>query len=173
MRCPFAAILAIKLRGVPPRVRFWHVCSRFGHAPVTDLSRVARLVTHSDALDGATRGLALHYRDRDVPDRDTCAVTCCDCAAAQMISSIVSNRHVRGSRKRIPGSDPKDLDPGSVRIIDPTLTVCRQIHMDHRSVFAIRQEIHSDPRSKTSYCVWIQRDPRSEKRNSRIFYVLF
>ena len=34
------------------------------------------------------------------------------------------SRHVRGSRKWIPGSDPKDLDPGSVRIIDPTLTVC-------------------------------------------------
>ena len=33
-------------------------------------------------------------------------------------------RHVRGSQKWIPGSDPKDLDPGSVRIIDPTLTVC-------------------------------------------------
>ena len=82
-------------------------------------------------------------------------------------------RHVRGSWKWITGSDPKDLDPGSVRIIDPTLTVCRQIHWDHRSVFAIRQEIHSDPRSKTSYCVWIHRDPRSEKRNSRIFYVLF
>ena len=72
-------------------MRFWHVCSRFGHAPVTDLSCVAHLVTHSDALDGATRGLALHYRDRDVPDRDTCAVTCLDCAAAEMISSIVSN----------------------------------------------------------------------------------
>ena len=82
-------------------------------------------------------------------------------------------RHVHGSRKWIPGSDPKDLDPGSVRIIDPTLTVCRQIHWDHRSVFAIRQEIHSDPRSKTSYCVWNHRDPRFEKRNSRIFYVLF
>ena len=36
-----------------------------------------------------------------------------------------------GSRKWIPGSDPKDLDPGSVRIIDPTLTVCDRIHWDH------------------------------------------
>ena len=36
----------------------------------------------------------------------------------------VRARHVRGSRKWILGSDPKDLDPGSVRIIDPTLTVC-------------------------------------------------
>ena len=32
----------------------------------------------------------------------------------------VLGRHVRGSRKRIPESDPKELDPGSVRIIDPT-----------------------------------------------------
>ena len=49
----------------------------------------------------------------------------------------VSRRHVRGSRKRIPGSDAKDLDPRSVRIIDPTLTVYRQIHWDHRPGFAI------------------------------------
>ena len=81
-------------------------------------------------------------------------------------------RRVRGSRKRIPGSDPKDLDPGSVRIIDPTLTVCRQIHWDHRSAFAIRQEIHSDPRSETLYCVGIHRDPISDKSNSRIFCAL-
>ena len=58
--------------------------------------------------------------------------------------NCIVTRHVRGSRKRIPGSNPKDLDPGFVRIIDPTLTVCRQIHWDHRSAFAIRQEIHSD-----------------------------
>ena len=49
---------------------------------------------------------------------------------------LVVCRHVRGSRKWIPGSDPKDLDPGSVRIIDQTLTVCRQIHWDHGSSFA-------------------------------------
>ena len=42
-----------------------------------------------------------------------------------------------------------------VRIKDPTLTVCRQIHWDHRSSFAIRQEVLSDPRSKTPYCVGI------------------
>ena len=82
-------------------------------------------------------------------------------------------RNVRGSRKRIPGCDPKDLDPGSVRIIDPTLTVCRRIHWDHRPAFAIRQEIHSDPRSKTPYCVGIHRDPISGKRKSRILYVFF
>ena len=32
------------------------------------------------------------------------------------LAYMVVTRHVRGSRKRIPGSDPKDLDPGSVRI---------------------------------------------------------
>ena len=35
----------------------------------------------------------------------------------------------------LPGSDPIDPDPGSVWIIDPTFTVCRQIHRDHRSTF--------------------------------------
>ena len=85
----------------------------------------------------------------------------------------LEGRHARGSRKRIPGSDPKDLDPGSVRIIDPTLTVCRQIHWGHRSAFAITQEVHSDPRSETPYCVGIHRDPISDKRNSRIFCALF
>ena len=70
-------------------------------------------------------------------------------------------RHVRGPRKRIPGSDPKDLDPVSVRIIDPTLTVCRQIQWDLRSAFTIRQEIHSEPKSKTVYCIGIQWDLRS------------
>ena len=83
------------------------------------------------------------------------------------------SRLVRGSRKWIPGSDPKDLDFRSVRIIDPTLTVCRQIHWDHRSSFAVRQEILSDPRSKTPYCIVIHRDPISDQRNSRIFYALF
>ena len=83
------------------------------------------------------------------------------------------NRHVRGSRKRIQRSDPKDLDPRSVRIIDPTFTVCRQIHWDHRSAFAIRQEIHSDPRSETPYCVGIHGDPISDKRNSHIFGLFF
>ena len=85
-------------------------------------------------------------------------------------NAMVPIRHVRGSRKRIPGSDPKDLDPGSVRIIDPTLTFCRQIHWDHSSTFAIRQEIPSDPRSNTPFCVEIHRDPISDKRFSRIFY---
>ena len=61
---------------------------------------------------------------------------------------------------------------GFVWIIDPTLIVCRQIHWDHRSAFAMRQEIHSDPRSKTPYCVGIHRDPISVKRNSRILRVL-
>ena len=82
-------------------------------------------------------------------------------------------RHVRGSRNWIPRSDPKDLHPGSVRIIDPTLTVCRQIHWDHSSAFTIRQEIHSDQRSKTPYCVGIHRDPISDKWNSCIFYPIF
>ena len=82
-------------------------------------------------------------------------------------------RHVRGSRKRIPGSDLKDLDPGSVRIIDPTLTVCRQIYWEHRSAFTIKQEIHPDPSSKTPYCFGIHRDPKSDKRNLYIFYALF
>ena len=72
--------------------------------------------------------------------------------------------------KTEPGSDPKDLDPGSVWIIDPTLTVCRQIHWDHRSAFAIMREIHSDPGAKTPFCVGIHRDPISGKRNSRNFY---
>ena len=49
----------------------------------------------------------------------------------------------------------------------------RQIHWDHRSSFAIRQEILSDPRSKTPYCGGIHRNPISDKRNSRIFYALF
>ena len=74
--------------------------------------------------------------------------------------------------KTDPGSDPKDLDPGSVRIIDPTLTVCRKTHWDHRSTFAIWQEIHSDSRSKTPYCVGIHRDPSSDKE-THIFYALF
>ena len=81
-------------------------------------------------------------------------------------------KHVRGSRKRIPGSYPKDLDPGSVRIIDPTLTVCRQIHWDHKSVFVIRQEIHSDPRSKirvVSGSTGIP-DPRKETHVSFMFF---
>ena len=85
----------------------------------------------------------------------------------------LASRHVHGSRKRIPGCDPKDLDPGSVRIITrSTLTVCRQIHWDHRSAIAIWQGIHSDPRTNTGYCVGIQRDPISDKRNSCIFYAL-
>ena len=83
-------------------------------------------------------------------------------------SVIVRGRRVRGSRDL----DPKDLDPGFVRIIDPTLTVCRQIHWDHRFAFAIRQEIHSDLRSKTPYCVGIHRDPISDNRNSRNFCLL-
>ena len=100
-------------------------------------------------------------------------IVCVKLKSVCSLFATVLGRHVRGSRKRIPGSDPKDLDPRSVRIIDPTLTVCRQIHWDHRSAFAISQEIHSDPRSKTPYCVGIHRDPISDKRNLRIFYGLF
>ena len=98
-------------------------------------------------------------------------------AVFSLVSMVVSVivRHVRGSRKRIPGSDPKDLDPGSVRIINPTLTVCRQIHWDHRSVFAIRRDIHSDPRSKiriVSGSTGI-RDPRKETHVSLCSFLFF
>ena len=62
----------------------------------------------------------------------------------------VRSRHGCGFRKRIPGSDPKDLDPGSVRIVYPTFTVIRQIHWDHRSAFTIKGEIHSDSKAKTT-----------------------
>ena len=43
------------------------------------------------------------------------------------------SRHVHGSQKWIPGSDPKDLDLGSYWIIDPEFQVCREIQWDHRS----------------------------------------
>ena len=78
--------------------------------------------------------------------------------------------HFRGSRQWIPGSDPKDLDPGSVRIIDLTITVCRQIHWDYRSSFAKARDPFG---SETPYCVGIHRDPISDKRNSGIFCALF
>ena len=65
------------------------------------------------------------------------------------------------------------VDPGSIRIIDPTLTVSRQIHWDHRSAFAERQEIHLGLRSNTPYCVGIHENPIFDKRNSHMFYALF
>ena len=48
-------------------------------------------------------------------------------------SSEPPTRHVHGSQKWIPGSDPKDLDLGSYWIIDPDSQVCREIQWDHRS----------------------------------------
>ena len=87
------------------------------------------------------------------------------------IAEELYTRHVRGARKRIPGSDPKYLNSGSVRIIDPTLTVCRQIHWNHRSAFEIRQEIHSDPISKTPHCAGIHRDPISDKELTCLLFL--
>ena len=39
---------------------------------------------------------------------------------------------MRGSRNRSPGSDPKDLESGSVQITDSAVTVCRYIHWGGR-----------------------------------------
>ena len=79
----------------------------------------------------------------------------------------------RGSRKRIPGSDPKDLDSGSAWIIDHPFTVCRKIHWDHRSAFTIRREIPSDPRSNSLFSVGIHWDPSQNNVSPHIFYALF
>ena len=55
----------------------------------------------------------------------------CDLVFALNLSpknqNFLVTRHVHGSQKWIPGSDPKDLDLGSYWIIDPDSQVCREI----------------------------------------------
>ena len=56
--------------------------------------------------------------------------------------------------------------------IDPTFTVCRQIHWDHRSTFAKRRQIHSVPRS-ILHIVSGSIGIRSPTKETRLSYMLF
>ena len=49
-------------------------------------------------------------------------------------------------------SDSMDLDSGFSDIIDQILSLCREIHWDHRSGPDFSREIQWDPRSHLDFC---------------------
>ena len=55
--------------------------------------------------------------------------------------------YVGGSEKIDPGSDPMDLDLGSVGIIDPAFSFYPEIHWYPKSESNFSQEVQSDHRS--------------------------